>query len=336
MKRILSVLLICALLVAGLAVVASAAPASITIDAQKTDDVVTAQIKLNGYEADSWSAMTTLVTYNSNALTFSNAESVMEGMQVDSTAAGKLLLCWIADPLTVPADGVVATLTFAVKTVTEEEPIGLKVAFYPDGMALAGETTTMGNAGEENYSTAEAKPSESIVIRPEGSEEPDQPADPEESTNPTIITSTTAPNNKVSFGVKAEYTPGGKTHTYKVNISWTDLTYEFNADEKWNTMDHKWDVVTDGAYWTEADPAEITVVNHSSQPVTATATYIPTVAGTDFTFGATNGAKIDACLEGTSQDQAPKNVITATFNPTAAAVINQNDTPLGTIKVTIA
>ncbi|MBR2013678.1 MAG: hypothetical protein IJ995_05640 [Clostridia bacterium] len=346
MKRVLSVLLICALLMAGLAVVASAAPVSITVDAQKTGDNVVAQVKLNDAAAvESWSVMTAVVTYNSDALTFVNAESAMEGMQEDSTVAGKLLLCWIADPMIVPADGVVAELTFTAKAVTEDQPIDLKVGFYPDGMVLAGETEPMDNTGEANYSSAKAEPSDSIVIQPEESEDPDQPQDPDEPTSPTTITSTTAPNNKVSFGVKAVYLPDGETHKYKIDLSWTDMTYTFNAKKMWNPNELKWDIVTEDAYWTEADPAEITVVNHSSLPVTAKAEYEATVENTAFTFGETAEAateetitvSIDACAEGTSLGNAPQKKIYAIFNPNGAVVSGPiNPTQLGTIKVTIA
>lgn len=339
MKRVLSVLLICALLMAGLAVVASAAPVSITVEAQKTGDNVAAQVKLNDAAAvESWSLMTAVVTYNSDALTFVNAESAMEGMQEDSSVAGKLLLCWIADPMIVPADGVVAELTFTAKEVTEDQPIDLKVGFYPEGMVLAGETTPMDNTDEANYSTAKAEPSDSIVIQPEGSEDPDEP------TNPTTITSTTAPNNKVSFGVKAVYLPDGETHKYKIDLSWTDMTYTYNAKKMWNPNELKWDIVTEDAYWTEADPAEITIVNHSSLPVTAKAEYEAAVEKTTLTFGETAETateetitvSLDECTEENPLDDAPQKKIYAIFNPNGAVVSDPNPTPLGTIKITIA
>lgn len=349
MKRALSILMVCALLIAGLATLASAeVPVSLAITAEKNENVLTAQVKLLGYTQDSWSGMTVTVDYDQNVLTYTGAKNLISGeyagmevMEVSDNDKATIGLCWFGDVLRVPDDGIVAELTFDIKDVEQATNVQLSASFLPKGMMAAGSTVPMpqeGNYAEESVQSAP------VEILPEQPDDPDEPVDPEEPTNPTIITSTTGLNNKVSIGVNAKYISGGnKQHNYKINISWTDMTYTFNAKEKWNTNDLKWDMVTEDAYWTEADPAEIVVTNYSSLPVTAKAEYVATVLETTFAFGETVEAakeepisvSLDAFTEGTLLGDAPQKKIYAIFNSNGA-VINQKDIPLGTIKVTIA
>ncbi len=138
MKRALSILAICALLLVGLSTFALAdgGAASLAITAEKVGEQVVATVKLNNYTAGELSAMTVDINYNSDALTYMSVEGKIPGVevQVKDNGAGKLLLCWVASGLPATDDGIIAILTFDVKEVAEEESIGLSAGFVADGM----------------------------------------------------------------------------------------------------------------------------------------------------------------------------------------------------------
>lgn len=133
------------------------------------------------------------------------------------------------------------------------------------------------------------------------------------------------------FDVNGIYNLGVQTDKYKVIIAWDDFTYTFASGETWNPESHKWDLTGGDGKWTVADK-NITVTNHSSQPVKATASYVPTLTNTDFDFG--NNEAIVASAVGTPVDAAPSQAIVCTFKPGTATI--QSNQKLGAITVTIA
>ncbi|MBR4086359.1 MAG: hypothetical protein IKK30_00695 [Clostridia bacterium] len=344
MKRVFSVLMICALLLAGLTSFAGAegVPAlAITVDqtAVEKGDTVTATVKASDYTNEAWSAMTVKVTYDPTYLSFNKETDVLSNAALEDiqtvvadvkNGVGTILINWISSD-GVPAADYLVQLQFTALAETTNAVIS--AAFTEDGQALIGSSDPIENAGGSAFSS-DVVSSGAIEIQPE---EPDA--------TKATITTTKEPANKVSFGVKGVYVSGGQTHKYMIDLSWTDMTYEFTAEKMWNPNDLKWEIVTEGAYWTEATPAEITFVNHSSEALTATAEYKAEVEKTAFTFGETAdtatketiSVSLDACTEGTSLGNAPQKKIYAIFKPNGAVISDPtNPTPLGTIKVTIA
>ena len=117
-----------------------------------------------------------------------------------------------------------------------------------------------------------------------------------------------------------------KIDNYKVIVAWDDFTFTFTSGETWNVEDHAWDLTEGAGEWTIVDK-NITVTNHSSLAVTATAAYNGDGA---FTF-TNNDAEVAACAEG---GDAPAETIVATFVPGDLTI--DKDGALGTITVTIA
>lgn len=330
MKRVFSVLMICALLMAGLAVFASAEAASITIAADKTaataGETVTADIQLNGYTANSWSAMTILVTYDADTLTYVEAVSMLSGeyvtMETENTA-GKVLISWVGDQLPAPGEGnVVAKVSFTVKDVAQATDIQLGASFVPSGMAAEGTTEQLPNTDDSAYTSGTVQ-SEAIEI---------QPAQPD--ATEATVTTTEEPDNTASIKVKGEYVKGKRIDSYKIIISWEDMTYSYADGLEWDPSTHKWVLAETGEGWGTIDAKDITIINHSNNSVKATASYEATVDGTGFTWS-TESVTVDGA-EGYTVEEPPKGTISATFVPGTAVITDlENPNPMGIIKITI-
>lgn len=139
----------------------------------------------------------------------------------------------------------------------------------------------------------------------------------------------TATTGTASFDVNGTYKLGTKTDKYKVVITWDDFTYEYGSGETWNPETHNWDLTAGGAW--DIEDKNITVTNHSSKAVNASAAYVATLAGTDFEFA---GEGPVATADGTAVDAAPSITIVATFKDNGKTI--QSNQKLGTITVTIA
>lgn len=89
--------------------------------------------------------------------------------------------------------------------------------------------------------------------------------------------------------ILANYKAGTREDTYKIDITWGDMKFDYQAgDEKWNTTDHKWEAAegegkTAGTWTVHTDGGDkIAFENHSSKDVTAHFAYAtndPRVAG---------------------------------------------------------
>ncbi len=84
---------------------------------------------------------------------------------------------------------------------------------------------------------------------------------------------TTLPGSD-SEQVEITVNPGTKTPTYRVDVTWEDLTfnYDFKADATWDPATHTYsgDATTEG--WNKTT-ANITVTNHSNVPVGVVAAF---------------------------------------------------------------
>ena len=148
--------------------------------------------------------------------------------------------------------------------------------------------------------------------------------------SPKVLDNANVPGSAV-INVEGVYNRGEQLHTYKIVINWQAFTYTFISGETWNPETHKWDLTGGDGRWTIEDK-NITITNHSSQPVKATASYLPTLPNTDFEFG-NNEVTVPSAV-GTAVDAAPSEKIVCTFKP-GTATIQANNTPLGTLTVTI-
>lgn len=155
----------------------------------------------------------------------------------------------------------------------------------------------------------------------------------------TVTASTTFAGDEVSIPVTGDFAGDGEVDNWKVVISWQEFEFIYTSGKVWNVETHEWDLAdgSNGATkgtWNNG-AKNITVVNHSSEAITATASYAATLAGTNVTFGDTNGAEIASAVD-TAVAEAPQNVIVATFNGGDATLeIGASDVALGTITVEI-
>lgn len=361
MKRVLSVLAICALLIAGVSTLAFAeddAVTSLGIEATLNEDengkkTVTAYVKLNDYTDGSWSAMTTVVNYDSDVLELVGVEDRLVGnyeggLTWNSTVPGKLCLVWVGDAIPADDDTVIAVLTFDVKAVTEQKTIELTAGFAPSGMVETGKSEAMDNGenGEdlkyESTPTPLPEENEDIVIYPEG-QEPGEEPDPEEPEEPTSNNQTVynivGPDNKVDFKIKATHQKADSLPMYKVNVSWETEGFVYTEKgTKWNPNEHLW-VDTTPANW--EGTGVIKLENHSAYAVIATFDYTPDGNDTmmEFKQGETlvgeSGVSIDApevTPEGGETTSPGKAEVAAAI--TYGTI--KTGGKVGTIKVTIA
>lgn len=146
------------------------------------------------------------------------------------------------------------------------------------------------------------------------------------------VTSVTE-NNSASFDVNGKYTAVADTDNYKIVITWSETEFVYkDAGTHWDVDTHKW-VEDTAAVW--EGEGTITVANHSSKPVTATATYAPVEGGnTAMTFTG-NGAALEACPEtqGETTSTAPSATIGAKIS--AGTINNVEAAKIGTITVAI-
>ncbi len=295
MKRVFSILMICALLLAGLAAFVSAegtAPSlAITVDqtAVKEGETVTATVNALNYTANTWSAMTVKVTYDPAYLSFDKETGVLGNAALEDiqtvvadvkNGEGTILINWISSD-GVPAADYLVQLQFTALAETTNAIIS--AGFTPDGQAELGSEEPIVNTDGSAFSSAEVE-SAPIEVQPE--EDPDQPQDPEEpASNKATITTNKAPGNEVKIDVGSEYIDESRdSHAYKVGLSWNDLAvFTFiDADtNEWNTKTHKWDVSESGAWSVKEATLTVNIENHSSQDVKASLSYKDTEGGAE-------------------------------------------------------
>ncbi|MBQ9953038.1 MAG: hypothetical protein IJO92_01735 [Clostridia bacterium] len=333
MKRVFSVLMICALLLAGLTSFAGAegTPAlAITVDQASVQkgDTVTAKVTALDYTGEAWSAMTVKVTYDPTYLSFDENTGVLSNAALEEIqtvvadvkdGVGTILINWISSD-GVPAADYLVQLQFTALAETTNAVISAE--FTADGQALIGSSDPIVNTDDSAFSSAVVE-SAPIEVQPEAT-------DPTEAT----VTTTKAPDNTASIKVKSEYAQGKRIDSYKVIISWEDMTYTYADGLEWNPGEHQWELAGTGEGWGTIDAKDITITNHSNKSVTATASYEATVEGTDFTWS-TESVTVDGA-EGYTVEEPPTGIISATFVPGTAVITDlENPNPMGIIKITI-
>ena len=197
MKRVLGILMVCALLIAGLTTFVSANAVSIDITADKTSlavgEVVTATITLNDYTPESWSAMTIAVGYDDDYLRYDGAVSGLnEDIEMVVEARdGKVFLCWIAEALPAPEAGYLAKLQFTA--TAETSALNISSAFVPGGVANQGSTDPVDNSNGDVFDAG-------VVETPKIEVAPEAPIPPSEK----VVTTNKEPDNKAEFDAMME------------------------------------------------------------------------------------------------------------------------------------
>lgn len=336
MKRVLSVLMICALLMAGLAAFAGAEEAapSLTIALDSTSvqkgETVTATVKASDYKG-TWSAMTVKVTYNPTYLSFNKETDVISNAALEDIQTvvadvkdgeGIIFINWISSD-GVPATDYLVQLKFtALAETTETTKAIISAEFTADGQAKIGSSDPIVNTDDSAFSS-DVVSSGAIEVK---TEEPDA--------TEATVTTTEEPNNTASINVKGEYVQGKRIDSYKVIISWEDMTYSYADALEWDPSTHKWVLDGTGEGWGTIDAKDITITNHSNKSVTATASYEAIVDETGFTWS-TESVTVDGA-EGYTVEEPPTGTISATFVPGAAVITDlENPNPMGIIRITI-
>ncbi len=276
MKRVCSVLMICALLMAGLTTFVGAegtVPSlAITVDqtAVEIGDTVTATVKALDYTGEAWSAMTVKVTYDPAYLSFDKDSGVISNAALEEiqtvvadvkNGEGIIFINWISSD-GVPAvdsydDDYLVKLKFTALAETTT-PVKIQSSFVADGIAAQGFTTPVDNAN-------------GTVFNPAVQETPEVTVMPVVSVDNSTITE---PNGSRKGDVIATYVNGQKDECYLVDLEWGALAFTYtDAKTTWNGESYEW-VPVEGegavpAVWTVDDENgdKITVTNHSSQPV---------------------------------------------------------------------
>ena len=137
-----------------------------------------------------------------------------------------------------------------------------------------------------------------------------------------------------SADVKGTYQAGSSGAVYSVDIAWTDMSFTYTGagEGTWDPETHQYSGSSEGA-WTASNDS-ITVTNHSTAAVKATASYRAETGyeSTTMTFD-NNGATV-ATAVGTEVASAPSATITVTPGGTLAE--SANGGKIGTITVSIA
>lgn len=138
-----------------------------------------------------------------------------------------------------------------------------------------------------------------------------------------------------SIDVTAKYNQSSGTQiTYSVEITWESMTFTYteSGTKIWNPETHTYTTSTTGG-WDKTE-ADITVVNHSNAPVTATVSYAP-IDGNGVTGTIENGSKLLAAGTENDPDNADKLVATLKISGTPNSTVSAAGVKVGTITVTI-
>lgn len=146
-------------------------------------------------------------------------------------------------------------------------------------------------------------------------------------------------NSKVVQGI---YAAGADVDAYKVAITWGDMQFTYAAAQRvWDTENYEWDT-TQAAGWSvvEGKTNTITVVNHSSEDITATFTWTAGAnyngIGANFTDDEGTALAGNALIVGDATGGAAVTEV-AKFMPTGTLADSVNAlTDLGTITVAIS
>ncbi len=143
--------------------------------------------------------------------------------------------------------------------------------------------------------------------------------------------------------VKGIYAAGADVDQYKVAITWGDMQFTYAAAQRvWDTDNYEWDT-TQAAGWSvvEGKTNTITVVNHSSEAITATFTWTAaanfTGVGANFTDNAGAALTGNALSVGSAATNNAAVTEVAKFMPTGTLDASVSSlTDLGSITVAIS
>ena len=151
------------------------------------------------------------------------------------------------------------------------------------------------------------------------------------------VTAFAADNKGVGTGsyeaeVTGSYNAGGTGSTvYSVDITWSGLSFEYNAaGTQWNTTNHQYDTVGE-AGWAESNGV-ITVTNHSNAAITATPSY--KAADGYEEAGVTFGPSSLTVKSAADENKAESDTITV--KPTGTLPEGTNNATIGTITIKIS
>lgn len=138
-----------------------------------------------------------------------------------------------------------------------------------------------------------------------------------------------------SIDVTAKYNQSSSTQiTYSVAITWESMTFTYteSGTRIWDPETHTYTTSTTSG-WDKTE-ADITVVNHSNAPVTATVTYTP-VDGNGVTGTVVNGTKTLKAGTVDDPDNADSLVATLQIGGKPNSTVSEDGVKVGTITVTI-
>lgn len=139
-------------------------------------------------------------------------------------------------------------------------------------------------------------------------------------------------------GVTATYLDDSEqTTVYSILITWTDMTFCYDASENmvWDDVKHEYVLQTPG--WNHNGSATISVTNHSEAPVDVEITYLPSDTDIGVTGIITDGSFTLPSAVG-KDENAPDLTATALFTLSdQAPTVSDTSEPvkIGTITVTV-
>lgn len=149
------------------------------------------------------------------------------------------------------------------------------------------------------------------------------------STSATAFADTNTGNAPTSIDVNGKYVAGDARSVISVDVTWEDMTFVYmDGDKEWNPKTHEYETKTSGCWddWTK----EVTVTNHSNVEVRGSVNMNSN--DNNVSYYIDNGKYVLASAEGTSYENAPKNV-------SVLLLVNgkiSKDEKLGTLTVSIS
>ena len=139
--------------------------------------------------------------------------------------------------------------------------------------------------------------------------------------------------------VQGTYTLGSSTPTYSIDITWTNMVFEYTANATWNpsTLQDE-DAGTGGSWSAGAEGGKVTVSNKSNAPVTVTMTFVGTAAAPENQIATSITGKINSGTNVYTETAAAKTgTVVGTLSIEGALKSNTTTTvDIGTLTVTLA
>lgn len=340
MKRVKTLIGIAMIAIMVVAMCAFSASAAMTLNVQldktqvEVGDTVEATVSVNQPAAD-LASFTVQILYDAEALELNEAVAKDYSGTVESvyTEAGKINVNFFTEDLdtSLPEISTIfETLTFTAKVVKAD--VALTAKFPDESMmtteAAKADTPTYVEPGDNTYDDSEVS-ADSFEIVEEGTL-----GEEVVTSGSKTFTSVAAPDNTVDIDVAGVVVDGGAVDHYKVVIEWANMDFTYTTDAiNWNVNTHMWDSIEgEEAAWT--GEGIITITNHSSLDVKATASYAAVANGNTELAFTNNEAQIAAPAVSESLEAittAPVQTIGVTVS---AGTITESG-KIGTINVSI-